>query len=84
MSDADKNLLAAMQISAVEHAKGYAGLTDAEIDKHEDITIAVLALISDMWDNRQTTITGTRSVNRLVENILSMHSTNLLPSGGDE
>lgn len=84
MSDADKDLLAAMQISAVEHAKGYAGLTDTEIEEHEDITIAVLALISDMWDNRQTTITGARSANRLVENILSMHSTNLLPSGGDE
>jgi len=76
-------MLETMLTAAKNYATGYTGLPLEELNKHEEVSIAVLTLVSDMWDNRQTTISGARSVNRLVENILSMHSTNLLPSGGD-
>jgi hypothetical protein len=48
------------------------------LDAHEDVTMAVLALVSDMYDNRQMTVDSSNS-NRLVESILSLHSVNLIP-----
>ena len=48
-----------------------------QLDQHDDITIAVLALISDMYDNRSVSVKET-GVNRIVESILGMHSVNLL------
>lgn len=63
--------------AAVEYVKGYTGLTAEEIEKHEDITIAVLVLISDMYDNRQMYI-DKGNTNRVIETILGMYCTNLL------
>ena len=79
LSDEDKTLISAMQAAAVEYCKGYTGLNADELDIHEDITIAVLTLISDMWDNRSMTI-DRANVNRVVDTILGMHSVNLVPS----
>lgn len=75
-------MLETMLTAAKKYAVGYTGLPLEELNKHDEVSIAVLTLVSDMWDNRQTTISGTRSANRLVDNILSLHSVNLLPSGG--
>lgn len=58
--------------AAKAYVRGYTHLTDAEIDEHDDITIAVLVLCSDMYDNRQMTI-ATDKVNRVVHSILNMH-----------
>ena len=57
--------------------KGYTGLNEAAIDTHEDITIAVLVLVSDMYDNRQMTV-DKNNVNRVVDTILGMYCVNLL------
>lgn len=73
----DEALINIMQKSAVEHVKAYTGLTDEEIDTHEDITIAVLVLISDMYDNRQMYVDKS-NVNRVVDTILGLHCVNLL------
>lgn len=73
----DRDYLLILQKAAVEYVKSYTGLTDAEIDKHEDITIAVLVIISDMYDNRQMTV-DKNNVNRVVDTILGMHCINLL------
>ena len=65
-------------LSAAKHyVCEYTGLTAAEIDGHEDITIAVLCLCSDMFDNRQTVVDRS-TPNRTVEIILGMHSKNLI------
>lgn len=78
----DKVLIPILQKSAVEYTKAYTGLDDEEIDAHEDITIAVLVLISDMYDNRQMYINsggkGYINSNRVVDTILGMHCMNLL------
>lgn len=79
LSNEDKTLISAMQTAAVEYCKGYTGLNADGLDEHEDITIAVLTLISDMWDNRSMTI-DRANVNRVVDTILGMHSVNLVPS----
>ena len=75
--ESEKKLLDAIQAAAVSYASSYTGLNAEELDKHEDITIAVLALISDMYDNRSVSVKET-GVNRIVESILGMHSVNLL------
>ncbi|KAK9680587.1 hypothetical protein QE152_g38950 [Popillia japonica] len=74
-----KSTKAAMLDAAKNYAASYTGLTLDDLDEREEVSIAVLTLVSDMWDNRQTTLTGARSVNRLVDSILFMHSVNLLP-----
>lgn len=57
--------------------KSYTGLSDEEIDNHEDFVIVVYILTQDMWDNR-TLYVDNKSLNKVVETILGMHSVNLL------
>ncbi len=49
----------------------------AGMDAFEDFTLAVYALCSDMYDNRQMAVENDR-VNRVVQSILDMHRVNLL------
>ena len=79
MTNEDLALIQSMQAASVAYACGQTGLTTEELDNFEYITIAVLDVISDMWENRSLTIDRT-APNTLVDNILFMHSTNLLPS----
>ena len=83
LDEFDKNMLDAMKEAAVEFCKRQTGLSNEELDQHEDITIAVLALISDMWDNRSMTVQRSNA-NIVVDTILSMHRTNLVPTPDTE
>ena len=47
------------------------------LDDYSDFYIAVLVLCQDMYDNRSYYV-DKNNVNRVVETILGMHSTNLL------
>lgn len=77
LTEDDKDYLVILQKAAVEYVKSYVGLDESEIDIHEDITIAVLVLISDMYDNRQMYVDKS-NVNRVVDTILGMYCENLL------
>ena len=68
---------AALLAAAKAYVKSYTGLTEAEMEGHEDISIAILALCSDMYDNRQMTVEKS-NVNRVIQSILDLHSVNLL------
>lgn len=68
----------AMMTAALEYIKGYTGLTEEEIDTHEDITIAYQVLIADFFDNRNAQTDKQTYVNRTVQSILSLHRVNLL------
>lgn len=57
--------------------RSYTGLTDIEIDKHEDFYIVVLILCQDMHDNR-VLYPEKNNLNKVVETILGMHRKNLL------
>lgn len=57
--------------------KSYTGLTDEELDKHEDFYIVVMILCQDMYDNRVYYV-DKNNLNKVVETILGMHSVNLL------
>ena len=64
--------------AAVEYVRSYTGLTDEEMDQHEDLAIAVLIVASDLYDNRSATVKE-GNVNKTMECILGMHSKNQLP-----
>ena len=57
--------------------RSYTGLTDEEIDTHEDFYIVVLVLCQDMYDNRCMYV-DKGNLNKVVETILGMHCVNLL------
>lgn len=63
--------------AAKSYAMSYTGLDEAAMDLHEEISIAILVLCSDLYDNRQTAVESDK-VNRTVRSILDLHSTNLL------
>ncbi len=79
LDECDKRYLTALQTAAVSYVKEYTGLSEKQIDEYQDITLAVLVLISDMYDNRQMYV-DKGNVNRVVDTILGMHCINLLPS----
>lgn len=68
-----------MRMNAIAFIKSYTGLTDEEVDEHEDITQALFVTVADYFDNRNLYIEGRGAkVNKSVECILGLHSTNLL------
>nr|DAL05582.1 MAG TPA: hypothetical protein [Caudoviricetes sp.] len=81
LEDDDLILLETMKKAAIRYCCTYTGLEEEELDKYEDITVAFLMLIADMWDNRSAHSDKPQH-NFLANEILSMHATNLIPSGG--
>lgn len=77
-SDLELNELERMRSGAVAFIKSYTGLTDEEVDDHEDITQVLFILVADMFDNRNYQIDSKSVVNPSVKSILNMHSVNLL------
>ena len=67
----------ALLAAATAYVRSYTGLTDGEMDEHEDLAIAVLVLCADLYENRLTTV-DTANVNRTVSCILGMHCKNLI------
>lgn len=53
------------------------GLDDAQIDEYEDITVAYLVLINDMYSSRDFS-SDRASQNPVTAQILALHSINLL------
>lgn len=71
-------VLQAMTEAAKQYCIGFTGLTETELDDHEDITIALLTLVGDMYDNRQMYVDKAH-INRTADTILHMHCVNLVP-----
>lgn len=69
--------LTPMKKASVEYMKSYTGMTDAELDEHEEFYPVLMVLVQDMYDNRVLMVNNT-NVNRVVESILGMHRKNLL------
>lgn len=77
LTDRETAELEAVLKAAKAYVTSYTGLDDAGIDLHEEISIAVLVLCQDMYDNR-TMYVESNNVSRVVETILGMHCVNLL------
>ena len=74
----DTALLTTALNVAKEFVKSYTGLDDAGMDAHEDLVIVIYVLCSSMYDNRAYYVDKS-NINNVVESILNLHSTNLLP-----
>lgn len=73
----DYKTLSSLQGVAETYITQYTGKTIAQLDDYQDIVIAVMVLVQDMWDNRSLYV-ETSNVNKVVESILGLHSGNLL------
>lgn len=77
LSSEDSELLTTILEAAKSFVSHYTGLTATQVDTHLDITIAVLVLCQDMYDNRAYYVDNS-NVNKVVEAILGLYSVNLL------
>lgn len=75
----DAPLISQLKSIAISYVKSYTGMTDLEMDLHEDLIIVVYIICQDMYDNRVLYVDKT-NLNRTVSTILDMHSKNLLPT----
>jgi len=64
-------------MASINYIKGFTGLDDTMLDTHEDLTIVLLIICAEFFDNRQLTVQYDKQ-NPVVKQILSMHSINLL------
>lgn len=76
----DDVLLNMLLASSIQYCTSYMGCTKNDLDKYEDVTIVVLALISDSYEVRQFT-TSTTTLNPIMQGVLDLHCGNFL--GGD-
>lgn len=75
----DAPLISQLKNIAVSYIRSYTGMTDLQLDAHEDLVIVVYILCQDMFDNRVLYVEKS-NLNRTVSTILDMHSRNLLPT----
>lgn len=84
----DDNLFNAILIACKSYISNYTGLplvddpetidvVENNCDAHEDLTIALFVLASELYDNRTFTVQNDK-VNTVIKSILDMHSVNLL------
>lgn len=73
----EEPLLDTLKASAKGFIRAYTGLTEEQMDEHEDLAIALLVLCADMYDNRQMAVQNDK-VNPVIERVLAAHSVNLL------
>lgn len=87
LSDTQKVELDTLLSIAKAYICSYTGLSDytneypieSELDEHEEFIIVVYILVQDMYDNR-TLYVDKNNMNKVVETILGMHRTNMLPT----
>jgi len=77
VSQQDQNTLTNLINISIAYIMGFTGLTQEQLDEHQDLIIVVLVLCQDMWDNR-TLYVDNSNLNNVVDSILHMHSVNLL------
>lgn len=63
--------------AAKSYISRYTKISEEEMDKYEDITIAYLALCQHMYDNR-TFAVDCKEANRVIESIIGLHDCNLV------
>lgn len=76
------NLIEGMRHAAINYVCDQCAITAEEVDTYEDLAIAVLMLIADLYDNRDMT-SDKPNPNRTVETILAHHDHNFLGEAGE-
>lgn len=73
----DDQLFLSILSACKSYLKGYTGLSTEQLDSKEDLTIALMVLANEMYDNRTFSVENDK-VNTVIKSILDMHSVNLL------
>lgn len=77
----DKELIGTLFLPAAkEYVRSHTGLTEEQMNAHEDLPIAVCALCAHMYDNRSVEIASDK-VNKVVTDIIGKYDNNLIPRG---
>lgn len=63
--------------SAIAYVKSYTGYTETELDEYEELTIAVLVIAQDMYDDRSMLVDKDK-INLVLKTTIGMHQNNLL------
>lgn len=79
----DDLLLNALLAASIQYCRSYMGCTSKELDKYDDVTIVILALISDSYEVRQFT-TSTVTLNPIMQGVLDLHCSNFVCSDNNE
>ena len=75
--DLDDELFTMILSAAKSYIKSYTGLTLEQMDDKEDLTIALMTLTNEMYDNRVFIVQDIK-LNTFISSILDMYSVNLL------
>lgn len=75
--DLDDKLFNMILSAAKSYIKSYTGLTLEQMDDKEDLTIALMTLTNEMYDNRVFIVQDIK-LNTFISSILDMYSVNLL------
>lgn len=78
--DNDDMILNMLLDSAIQYCTSYMGCTKEDLEKYDDVTVVILALVSDSYEVRQFT-TSTVTLNPIMQGVLDLHCGNFL--GGD-
>mgnify|MGYP003574923311 CR=1 FL=1 len=73
----DDTLLGAILTASKSYIQGYTGLSSETLDSKEEISIALLVLCSEMYENRLYSVDSGQE-NPVVKTILHMYATNNL------
>lgn len=73
----DDILLNAFLSASIQYCTSYMGCTLEDLEKYDDVTVVILALISDSYEVRQFT-TSTVTTNPIMQGILDLHCSNFL------
>ena len=77
ISQSESTFIEGVIEGAKSYIRTYTGLTDEQLDLYPDISLALLVICQDLYDNRSYYVEST-NVNKVVEGILGSHSVNLL------
>ena len=79
-SDEDDKLIAAILEGAKDYIVKYTGQSLEQLEESEDLTIAVLVLVAEFYDNRTINVNDRLNlrVNSMVESLIGRYSFNLL------
>ena len=75
--DATDPILTPMMAATKQFIMDYTGLSEDELDDHEDFYIAYMVLVQDMYDNRSMYIEKSE-INHVVDSILFRHRINFV------
>lgn len=77
LTEADEKFISTILNIVKEYINSYTGISIDQLDDYKEFIIVIYTLCEDMYDNR-TLYIDSNSVNKVINNILSMHSVNLL------